>query len=84
MKDPLVSPVYGDFTDFPPLFIQVGSEELLLSDSLTLEKRVKNAGVSVKLEVWEGMWHVFQTRFESIPEADQAVTNAVDFINSSV
>ncbi|WP_435310081.1 alpha/beta hydrolase [Sebaldella termitidis] len=84
VKNPLVSPVYGDFTDFPPLFIQVGSEELLLSDSLTLEKRAKNAGVSVKLEVWDGMWHVFQTRFESIPEADQAVTNAVDFINLSV
>ena len=81
-KDPLISPVYGDFTGFPPLFIQVGSEELLLSDSLTLEKRAKGAGVSVKLEIWEGMWHVFQTRFESIPEADQAVTNTADFINS--
>ncbi|MCP1225318.1 alpha/beta hydrolase fold domain-containing protein [Sebaldella sp. S0638] len=81
-KNPMVSPIYGDFSGFPPLFIQVGSEELLLSDSLTLKEKASNVNVPVKLEIWEGMWHVFQTRFESIPEADQALNNTVDFINT--
>ncbi len=60
LHDPLLSPLFGDFHDFPPTLIQVGSHEILYSDSERLCRRMKEAGVQCRLEVWEDMWHVFQ------------------------
>ena len=56
----LLSPLFGDFEGFPPTLIQVGSHEILQSDSERLCEKMKKAGVSCRLEVWEDMWHVFQ------------------------
>lgn len=61
-KDPLASPVFGDFTGLAPILIQVGSEEALLGDSLMIAERAGHARVHVQLEVWPEMihvWHVF-------------------------
>lgn len=60
LTNPYVSPLYGNFKGFPPTYVQVGSNEILLSDSQRLVERMKSAGVSVRLDVFEGMWHVFQ------------------------
>lgn len=60
LKDPLISPLFGDFTGFPPTYIQVGDNEILLSDSLRLHKAMVEANVSVKIDHFPGMWHVFQ------------------------
>ena len=49
---PYVAPLHGDFENFPPLRIDVGTEEVLLDDSLLLEKKAKAAGVMVELHVW--------------------------------
>lgn len=59
-SSPLLSPLFGDFHDFPPTLIQVGTHEILYSDSEQLCQKMKEAGVPCRLEVWEGMWHVFQ------------------------
>ena len=69
--DPLVSPVLGDFSGFPPLLIQVGSKEILLSDSLRVARRARSAGVDVELDIWDGMWHVFQLM--GVPESREAI-----------
>jgi acetyl esterase/lipase len=68
LTNPLVSPVYGDFHGFPPLLIQVGSEEILLDDSLMLAEKAKADGVDVTLKIWDGMWHVWQAMGDLIPE----------------
>ena len=60
LTDPLLSPLFGDFTGFPPTLIQAGSNELLLSDSIRLRDRMNAAQVPCRLEVWNDMWHVFQ------------------------
>ena len=60
LKDPMISPLFGDFTGFPPTYIQVGDNEILLSDSTMLHKKMVQENVSVKLDVFKGMWHVFQ------------------------
>ena len=60
LKDALISPLFGNFEGFPPTYIQVGENEILLSDSLRLHQAFIDANVSVKLDVWPGMWHVFQ------------------------
>ena len=57
---PQLSPLFASFEDFPPTLIQVGTHEILLSDSQRLCQKMKEAGVSCRLEVWEDMWHVFQ------------------------
>ena len=56
----LLSPLLGDLSGFPPTLIQVGSNEILLSDSVRLRDRMIQAAVPCRLEVWSDMWHVFQ------------------------
>lgn len=60
LTDPYISPLFGDFSEFPPTYIQVGANEILLSDSIRLKEKMAAAGVHVKMDVFEGMWHVFQ------------------------
>ncbi len=57
---PELSPLYGDFGGFPPVYIQAGDNEILLSDSVKLSKKLVQANVSTKIDVYKGMWHVFQ------------------------
>ena len=75
----LISPVFDDFSRFPPLFIQVGSSEILLSDAEMLARQAQRAGVQVSLKVWEGMWHVWQISWR-LPEAKQAITEIGTFV----
>ena len=60
LTDPLISPLFGDFSGFPPVYIQVGDNEMLLSDATMLHRRLIKANVSVKIDIYKGMWHVFQ------------------------
>lgn len=70
LTDPFISPLFGDFEGFPPTFIQVGENEILLDDSLRLKERMEKAQVSVRMEIFSGMWHVFQmTPFKTAYEA---------------
>jgi len=72
-RNPLVSPVYADVRGLPPLYIQVGKDEILLSDSTRIAESVRAAGGQAELEVWPDMWHVFQMFVHQIPEAKQAL-----------
>ena len=78
--DPLVSPVQGDFArGFPPVLTQVGTRELLLSDSVRLHRALRAAGRSSRLEVYEGMPHVFQPLLGNAPEGQAAWAEMADF-----
>ena len=57
---PELSPLFGDFSGFPPTLIQVGEYEILYSDSERLRDKMREAGVPCHMEVWDKMWHVFQ------------------------
>ena len=72
-KDPLVSPLGADLSGLPPMLIQVGSEEVLLSDSTMLAARAGAAQVAVTLEVWPGMFHVFQFFHPMLTDARSAI-----------
>lgn len=71
-SNPYISPLFGDFEGFPPMLIQVGTEEMLLSDSLSVAAKAKEAGVKVKLTIYEGMFHVFQLAATILPESKKA------------
>jgi monoterpene epsilon-lactone hydrolase len=72
-RDPLASPLHGDLSGLPPLLIQVGDNETVLDDSRRLAERAKSAGVTAELEIWPGMFHVFQLYAAELPEARDAV-----------
>jgi acetyl esterase/lipase len=55
---PLASPLYADLHGLPQLLIQVGSEEVLLDDSIRVAGYARAAGVEVTLHIAEGMWHI--------------------------
>jgi len=73
LKNPLVSPIYGNFQGLPPILIQVGSEEILYDDALLLSKRAQSGGVDVTLRVWPGMWHVWHLFGRFVPESRKAI-----------
>jgi len=73
VTDPLVSPVYADMTGLPPIHIQVGDDEILLSDATRLADKVRAAGGEVDIEVFPDMWHVFQAFLLIVPESRAAV-----------
>ena len=82
LTNPLVSPVHGDFHGFPPLLIQVGSEEILLDDSTLLAEKARSAGVDVILKIWDGMWHVWQALGDLIPENKKTFEEIGEFVNA--
>lgn len=72
-KNPYVSPVYGDFgKGYPPVLIQAGTKERVLSDSVRLYQAIKTAGGEAELDVYEGMPHVFQSYLTGTPEQKAA------------
>lgn len=73
------SPVYADLAGLPPLLIQVGPDEVLLSDSILLAERAGAAHVSVTLEVWPEMFHVFQALYPFLSAARQAIHRIGDW-----
>lgn len=79
--DPLVSPLYADLTDLPPLLIQAGDCETVLDDSVMLADKARAAGVKVDLQVWDGMIHVFQMFGAELPEAHQAIAEIASFLD---
>ena len=78
LKNPLISPVFGDFTGFPTTYIQAGTNEILFSDSLKLQRQLQKYHVPVKLETFPGMWHVFQ--MSPLKTAYRAMEHAAEFI----
>ncbi len=79
-KNPYVSPVYGNFSKgFPPTLIQVGSKEIFLSNAIRMYRVLDDAKIKTKLDVYEGMWHVWQGHY-LLPESEKAVENTKDFI----
>ena len=79
-KDPLASPIYGDFTGLAPLYIQVGGDEVLLDDATRVASKAEEAGVEVRLDVFPDMQHVHQLAVGNMPEADDAIERIADYL----
>ncbi len=79
LHNPLASPLYGDLQHLPPLLLQVGTREILLSDSTRFAEKAQAAGVEVTLEIEDGLIHVWHM-FPDIPEAQSAIKRIGEFI----
>lgn len=83
-RNPQVSPIHADLSGLPPLLIQVGTSEVLLSDSARLAERATSAGVDVTLEEWEEMVHVWHFFAFMLPEGQQAIERIGEFVRGKV
>ena len=81
LKNPLAAPLLGNLEGLPPLLLQVGTREILLSDSTRFANKARSQGVDVTLEVEEGLIHVWQM-FPGVPEAENAIRRIGAFISS--
>lgn len=79
IADPRASPLFADLQGLPPTLIQVGGREILLSDSCRVSAAMHRAGTEVTLDVWDGLWHVWQLHHH-VPEAQQALTELAAFL----
>lgn len=83
-NDPMnsyISPMFGDFREFPPMLIQVGSYEMLLSDSVDVAAKARSQGVKVRLSIYDGMFHIFQMAAKMLPESRRAWVEIGKFID---
>ena len=80
-RNPLISPIYTDMHEFPPMLIQAGDREILLSDAVRLTERARKDGVEAELEVWDGMWHVWHLLAGYVPEGQRAINKIGAFIH---
>ncbi len=78
LENPLISPLFGNFEGFPPVYIQVGDNEILLNDATMLHKKMVKENVSVKIDIFRGMWHVFQ--MSPFKTAYEAMDKNAEFI----
>ena len=83
-RNPLASPLFGDYKGIPPLLIQAGEHEMLRDDSIRVAKKARADGIQVKLEIWPGMFHVFQSHEPLLPEAQEAIDHMADFMRASL
>lgn len=80
IKNPYVSPIYGDFTKgYPPTLIQGGTKEWLLSDFVRIYQAIKTAGGTAELDIYEGMPHGFVGIMAATPEGKAAHAEEVKF-----
>lgn len=81
-RDPYASPLFADLARLPPLLLQVGSTELLLDDARRVHEKVRRAGGACRLDVFDGLFHVWQMLDGIVPEARVALRQAAAFIEN--
>ena len=80
-KNPLISPVFAKYSNYPKILIQVSDIEILYSDSLDLESKIKDGNNEVTLSVYSNLPHVWQI-FGFLPEAKQALREIAYFLKN--
>jgi acetyl esterase/lipase len=82
-RDPLISPVFGDWHGLPPLLVHAGEDEILRDDAARIEELAKAAGVEVRLEIYPRMWQVWQL-YLTLPQAVHSLDDIAQFLHSHV
>ncbi len=82
LKDPLISPIYGDMSGFPPTILTSGTRDLLLSNTVRVHRKLRNLGIDSFLQVYEGQSHAQYGRDDRIPEVREAFSEIGTFMNS--
>jgi acetyl esterase/lipase len=81
LKDPLLSPVYGDMQGFPPTILTSGTRDLLLSNTVRVHRKLRQAGIDAMLQVYEGQSHAHYYRDDTSPESKEAFEEIAAFFD---
>ena len=81
LRDPLLSPVFGDMAGFPPTALFTGTRDLLLSDTVRVHRKLRQAGVEAQLHVYEGQPHAAYGRDVSAPETKEHFAEVMRFFD---
>jgi acetyl esterase/lipase len=81
LKEPYISPIYGDFTNFPPTILTSGTRDLFLSNVAHTHRKLKHAGVVAELNVYEGMSHAQFQDVRITPESREVYTDIARFFD---
>src|SRR5262249_21979198 len=81
MTDPLLSPVYGDLSGFPPAILTSGTRDLFLSNTVRVHRRLREAGAIAELQVFEGLSHNEYAMVATAPETKEAFTEIARFFD---
>jgi acetyl esterase/lipase len=79
LRDPQLSPIYGDFHGFPPAILTSGTRDLFLSNTVLTHRKLREAGVDAVLQVFEGMSHAQYLFDPYAPETKEAFTEIARF-----
>ena len=82
LKDPLISPVYGDMHGFPPTILTTGTRDLLLSNTVRVHRNLRRAGVEASLQVYEGESHAQYQADDTAPESKEAFGEIASFFGA--
>ena len=82
LADPLLSPVYGDYAGFPPAILTTGTRDLLLSNTVRVHRKLRQAGVEAALQVYEGQSHAEYVRDDTAPETREAFGEIARFFDA--
>jgi len=80
-RNPLISPVFGDWRGLPPLLVHAGEDEILRDDAVRIASLAKSADVDVRLEIYPCMWHVWQINL-ALPQAVQSLGDIAQFLKA--
>ena len=83
-KNPYISPIYGDYKGFPPVFITCDYNETLYADSLALYKKCRDAGVNVKMVQMKGAFHAYGTMGNRTPETERILVENALFMDEAI
>lgn len=83
-NNPDASPVFADVRGLPPIMVQIGESEVMLSDAMRLARHLAENRVRVTLEVWPGMFHVWHMFAAILPEGMQALKTAAVFLDNAL
>ncbi len=81
LADPLLSPVHGDLTGFPPAILTSGTRDLLLSNTVRVNQKLREAGIETRLQIFEGQSHAQFYRDDRIPEVKEAFAEITAFFD---
>jgi monoterpene epsilon-lactone hydrolase len=81
LKDPLLSPVYGDMHGFPPTILTTGTRDLLLSNTVRVHRKLRQAGIEAELHVYEAQSHAQYMRDVNAPETKEAFEEIAKFFD---
>jgi monoterpene epsilon-lactone hydrolase len=81
LKDPMLSPIYGDMSGFPPAILTTGTRDLLLSSTVRVHRKLRQAGVEASLQVYEAQSHAQYMRDSSAPETKEAFEEIAQFFD---